>query len=290
MTTHARQPNIETAPFVNWHCSAIAFGDFLIDCHFMRLARPGRQLLAASYLRPLAEAIEYSGPIRYFDMSAKDIPPSLFNARRASLAAIWGSLVRMRRGILDATDERDVVTVPHRDIRWRLACAPRRMNALRRKHENIYLAYCAHLGLDIERLVIPIDTTCRELLIFPDSRQTSKQIPESTLNAVTAANTRAGIRTVIIRARPPDPVRVDPDGEFSLWGLPALVESIRNAEAIVSADSLPGHLAEYFKRPAFILTPYANESMMPLSVLLRQRWCRFDDLSAYERWINQDHA
>jgi hypothetical protein len=270
----------------HWQCSALAYGDFLIDCNFMRLAGPGHQLLAASYLRPLAEAISYDGPVRYFDMSPKDVPPSVFNARKANVRAILGSLRQLRTGLLRSTSADDIITVPHNDIRWRLACLPRRINVLRERHENIYLAYCTRFGLEPEKLIIPTPSRLNEVLVFPDSRQPAKQIPESTLQSVADINSRAGIATRIVRVRPPDPGRVDAPGEISLWGLPALVDAVNRAQAIVSADSLPGHLAEYLQRPAFILIRQINEPLMPLSVLLRQRWGRFDVLGSYQHWID----
>lgn len=256
----------------------------------MRRAGPAHRLLAASYLRPLAEAIDYQGPLRYFEMPAQDVPPSAFNARKAGLGAIAVSLWRLRAGVLRATAAGDIIHVPHRDIRWRLACAPRRIDALRLPDENIYLAYCARLGLAPQDLVVPMPARPREVLVFPDSRQPAKLIPESTLRALTDINAATGVRTRVVRVRPPGTGRVDVPGELSLWGLPALVRAVREAEVIVSADSLPGHLAEYFERPAFILTPLANEPLMPLSVLLRQRWSRFSAMEAYRQWITADNG
>lgn len=275
---------------IQWHCSALAFGDFLIDCNFMRRAGPAHRLLAASYLRPLAEAIDYAGPLSYFEMPARDVPPAAFNARKAGLGAIAASLWRLRAGLLSATAPADIISVPHRDIRWRLACAPRQIEALRLPHENIYLAYCTRLGLMPEDLVVAMPARPREVLVFPDSRQAAKQIPELTLRSLTTINAAAGVQTRIVRVRPPEIGRVDSPNELSLWGLPALVRAVRDAEVIVSADSLPGHLAEYFERPVFILTPQANEPLMPLSVLLRQRWGRFDALQTYQQWISADHG
>ncbi|MEN9491583.1 MAG: hypothetical protein RJA63_2032 [Pseudomonadota bacterium] len=275
---------------VQWHCSTLAFGDFLIDCNFMRRAGPAHRLLAASYLRPVAEAIDYQGPLSYFDMPAQDVPPSAFNARKAGLSAITASLWRLRVGLLHATVAADTIHVPHSDIRWRLACAPRRIEALRLPHENIYLAYCVRLGLAPQDLVVPMPVRPREVLVFPDSRQPAKQIPESTLRALTDINAATGVRTRVVRVRPPETGRIDAPGELSLWGLPALVRAVREAEVIVSADSLPGHLAEYFERPVFILTPQANEPLMPLSVLLCQRWGRFDAIGAYQQWITAYHG
>lgn len=275
---------------VHWHCSALAFGDFVIDCNFMRRAGPDRGILAASYLEPLARALDYPGRLRFFDMPAADVPPSVFNLRKADLHAIMASFRRLRSGLLTALAPTDTLNVPNRDLRWNLACFPRRINALRLPHENIYLAYCARLGLLPQDLAVPMPARFRKVVIFPDSRQSAKQIPESTLSTLVDINAAAGMQTRIARVRSPESGYVDAPGEFSIWGLPALVSAVREAEVIVSADSLPGHLAEYFERPVFVLTPQANEPLMPLSVLLHRRWGRFDAVDAYQRWINADHV
>lgn len=275
---------------IQWYLSALAFGDFLIDCYFLRRAGAAHRLLAASYLRPLAEAIDYQGPLRYFEMPTQDVPPSVFNVRKASLSEIAASLCRLRAGLLTATLPADTINVPHRDIRWRMTCSPRRINALRLSHENIYLAYCARFGLIPQELVVPMPARTREVIVFPDSRQPAKQIPEPTLRVLVDINAAAGVRTRIMRVRPPETGHVNAPEENSLWGLSALVRAVREAEVIVSADSLPGHLAEYFKRPVFILTPHDNEPLMPLSVLLEKRWGRFDTMKAYQEWITTDYG
>lgn len=275
---------------VHWQCSALAFGDFVIDCNFMRRAGPDTGILAASYLEPLARALAYAGRLQFFDMPASDVPPSAFNARQAGFAAIAASLWRLRTGLSKAISPIDTINVPHRDIRWSLACAPRHANALRMPDENIYLAYCAHLGLSPQKLAVPMPAHFREVLVFPDSRQSAKQIPESTLRKLVNINAASGVETRIVRVRSPESGYVDAPGEISLWGLQALVNAVKDAEVIVSADSLPGHLGEYFERPVFILTPQVNEPLMPLSVLLHQRWGRFDSMDVYQQWITANHG
>lgn len=274
----------------HWQLSTLAFGDFIIDCNFMRNAGPGHRLLAASYLQPLAEAIAYEGQLSYFDMPSGDVPPSAFNARRASLKAITSSLWHIGKGILSSTSPADTIIVPHSDIRWRMACTTRHMVALRQPKANIYLAYCSRFGLSPDGLIVPMPLRPREVVVFPDSRQQAKQIPEPTIRALIDINAVNGVRTLIARVRPPEEGGVDKPGEISIWGLPALVRALRQAEVIVSADSLPGHLAEYLKIPVFIFSPKANESLMPLSVLLRQRWGRFENMDAYRQWITANHV
>lgn len=273
---------------MNWFCSALAFGDFLIDCSFMRYAGSDDSILAASYLKPLATALDYQGNIKYFDMPVTDIPPSLFNARRAKVPAMIRSLFLLRGGIQNSVSSDDTIYVPLEDLRWQLACLPRFPRSLRKRDENIYLAYCFHFGLDAESLVLPVSNKPSTVLVLPDSRQAHKTIPDTTILLIQKANADVGIKSLIVRVRPPDLDSVILENEISIWGLSALVELLRNAEAVVSADSLPAHIAEYFKRPVFVITPQPNQSLMPLSVLLRQRWSGFTDLGGYKKWI--EHA
>jgi hypothetical protein len=276
--------------YIQWHLSALAFGDFLIDCNFVRRAGSQHRILAASYLRPLAEAINYEGLISFFDMPAQDVPPSLFNVRHANFYEIFASLRRMRAGVITSTLQIDKINVPHRDIRWRLLSMPRQIYPLRLTQENIYLAYCLRFGLAPQNLVVPMPVRTREVVVFPDSRQPAKQISETTLRELVDINAAAGVLTRVVRVRPPQTGQIDVPGEISLWGLTALVKTVREAEVIVSADSLPGHLAEYFERPVFILTPQENEPLMPLSVLLHKRWGRFDNMTTYHNWIAKDYG
>lgn len=289
MSKHTEPSALVKCNVTEWNCSSLAFGDFLIDCYFANLAYPRCRLLSASYLRPLAEAIQFKGAIRYFDMQVNDVPPSVFNLRKAGIRAIISSMQQLRAGISSSTSPADTINVPHKDIRWWLACSPRRVVPLRLRHENIYLAYCSRFELSPESLISKMPGRPREVLIFPDSRQPNKQIPDSTLQSVMEINAMFGVRTTIVRVRPPDKNVNNSPNEVSLWGLTNLVRLIQEAEAIVSADSLPGHLAEYFKRPVFILTPKANEPLMPLSVLLYKRWSCFNQLDIYQQWIRAEH-
>jgi len=277
---------------MNWFCSALAFGDFLIDCSFMRYAGCENAILAASYLKPLASALDFQGNIKYFDMPNTDIPPSLFNARRAKVPAMIRSLYLLRDGIKNSVSRDDTIYVPLKDLRWQLACLPYLPRSLRTREENIYLAYCSHFGLDAESFVARLESKPSTVLVFPDSRQVHRQIPDRIISIILQANADLGIKSLIVRVRPPDSAYVKHENEISIWGLPALVDLIRNAEAVVSADSLPAHLATYFMNPLFIITPTINASMpqMPPSVLKLQNWDGFTDLGRYKKWIALYHA
>ena len=274
---------------VHWQCSALAFGDFIIDCNFMRRAGPDTGILAASYLEPLARALDYSGRLRFFDMPANDVPPSIWNVRRAKLTPMLRSTLTLNRSIRSALRPGDTLTVPTRDIRWRAICWPRRIGFTREPSENLYAAYSAKLGIDPTTLLTPLANRPASVLILPESRQAVRNLSEDTVARIVAVNRDAGVASRIVRIRSPESAAPLAENEVALWGLPALIDAVRSAEAIVSADSLPAHLAAYFMQPTFVFTPVPKASwpQLPTSVLLPGAWSDTTDMTSYCSWLTQ---
>lgn len=278
----------ETTP-VSWQCSALALGDFLIDCNFMRRAGPNTGILAASYLEPLARALDYPGRLRFFEMPANDVPPSVWNARRAKFIPILRSTLNLKRNIRLALGPHDTLTVPTRDIRWKAICWPRRIGFIREPGENLYTAYSSKLGINPTTLLTPLTRRPASVLILPESRQAVRNLSEETVARIVEVNRIAGVTSRIVRIRHPESAAPLMANEVALWGLPALIDAVRSAEAIVSADSLPAHLAAYFMQPTFVFTPVPKAScpQLPTSVLLPGAWSDTVDMTSYFSWLTQ---
>lgn len=278
-----------TASPTRWQCSALAFGDFIIDCNFMRHAGPNTGILAASYLEPLARALDYPGRLRFFDMPASDVPPSIWNARRAGLRPMLRSTLALNRSIRAALRPGDTLTVPTRDIRWKAICWPRRIDFTREPGENLYAAYGAKLGIDPASQLTPLPRKPASVLILPESRQLVRNLSDETVARIVAVNREAGVASRIVRVRPPESSAPLAENEVPLWGLPSLVDAVKSAEAVVSADSLPAHLASYFMRPTFVFTPVPKASwpQLPTSVLLPGTWNDTTDMASYRSWLTQ---
>jgi hypothetical protein len=274
---------------VHWQCSALAFGDFIIDCNFMRRAGPDTGILAASYLEPLARALEYPGCVRFFDMPDTDVPPSIWNARRAKLTPLLRSTLKLSRSIRSALRPGDSLTVPTRDVRWSAICWPRRIGFIREPGENLYTAYSSKLGINPTTLLTPLASRPASVLILPESRQAVRNLTQETVDRIVAVNRIAGVTSRIVRIRSPESAVPLMANEVALWGLPALIDAVRSAEAIVSADSLPAHLAAYFMKPTFVFTPVPKASwpQLPTSVLLPGAWSDTTDMTSYLSWLTQ---
>jgi hypothetical protein len=57
----------------------------------------------------------------------------------------------------------------------------------------------------------------------------------------------------------------------------SLASAIRSVDSVISADSLPAHLAEYFGRPVFVASPAPNEYWLPYGCFRQERWGIFHD-------------
>ncbi len=121
--------------------------------------------------------------------------------------------------------------------------------------------------------------------IFPGSRNASKNLPVDLVWEIIQELEGAGIvgtLFLLLGERP----------DLQASGLPhvmiprqftALRDAITSVDALISADSLPAHLAESLRVDSFVFTPRPNDFWMPRSVLANRRWCLFNDPDRLER-------
>ena len=60
--------------------------------------------------------------------------------------------------------------------------------------------------------------------------------------------------------------------QFSL-----MANAVRAARVVISADSMPAHMAEYFGVPVFVMSPSPNAYWLPKSCIDSGRWSLFSD-------------
>jgi hypothetical protein len=65
----------------------------------------------------------------------------------------------------------------------------------------------------------------------------------------------------------------------------AVSAAVCSSALVVSADSVPAHLAEYFDVPTYVLSPAPNEYWLPLSSFLTRGWSLFGDEQALPPWL-----
>jgi ADP-heptose:LPS heptosyltransferase len=122
----------------------------------------------------------------------------------------------------------------------------------------------------------PIPTNsgnARVVGIFPESRLIEKRLGAPTLSVIVDRIARAGL----------DPKLFILDGDVPprhnfpcVANIPrnfaSLASAINSVDSVISADSLPAHLAEYFGRPVFVASPFPNEYWLPYGSFTKKRW------------------
>ena len=70
-------------------------------------------------------------------------------------------------------------------------------------------------------------------------------------------------------------------------GFDSLVKSIKEFDLIVSADSLPAHIAEYFGINVFVFSPVDNHYWLPKSAFLNGAYAKFDEVIKFKKWLSR---
>lgn len=254
-----------------------SYGDTVIACHHLR-RNPANEdvLVCAEHLRPLVSALRYSGPIVWLNNGEQGVP-ALFDIRKHGALAAACSAYRLRRAIRSVITASDTLVFDR--IGWRqryLATGYQSVSIASSGQQNIYLDYELFLGgggVSIEAAspsVFPL-----RIGIFPDSRVKAKAIPEFLTEQIAEVLCTLGHDVRIVRAGPGCEVDT----------FESLIASIDSFAAIVSADSLPAHLAEYFGRQAFVFSPIKNLYWLPKTALDMDGYSLFDEsLDGVRHW------
>lgn len=270
---------------MKWLCSFKAYGDLVIACNFMRdVDSTEYGLLLGSHLVQLLEALGFAGRCAVLDVGAE--VPAIFDIRKRGFINAVRSGVGLRRAIRSvALNTDDKIVFDKLGIRQRFISWPTAVEQIRCGAPNIYLDYHCYFGSSVKNT--PTRKYIEKVVIFPDSRISEKSIPDKLVASLCMENEARGIQTLIVKIGQPSPVPGLAQYPVKwLDGFSLLLDQIAGADAIVSADSLPAHIAEYLGLPVFVFNSIPNEYWMPLSVHLNGWSSMFSDLSRYQQWLS----
>lgn len=263
-----------------------AFGDLVIaSAAIGRVAEADRARLTLAigrHLRPLCDAITTTTMVIELATAEPDVP-AVFDVRKNGLSAALRSAWQIRRAIARAPIPREAPILFDRiRSRERFLIGKRPAISMPADTVNIYQGYDALLagaGFALAPTPPAEARTRRRAGIFPGSRIAAKNLPVLLVADLLAEAERRRMPTELFLLE-----GERPDLETS--GLPhvivprqftALRDAIAGVDVVISADSLPAHLAETLRIDTFVLTPKPNEFWMPLSVFTHRRWRLFDD-------------
>lgn len=268
---------------MRWFVSLKAYGDFIIASNALRAGEiPTNVLLCGGHLRPLMKAVGYQGNVEWLETGDAGVP-ALFDLRKFGLLSAISSGLALRRLIHGRVAANDQLVFDRVGWRQNFLAGGTPTAQIATGQPNIYLDYERFLSESVNRRVEgPIQKTSR-IGIFPDSRLATKQLGNELVSKIFRDLISLGCdpQVVYVGNKPMDAglnVRC-------INGFDALVECIQEFDLIISADSLPAHVAEYFGRPVFVFSPVDNHYWLPKSAFLNGRFALFGEIQKCREWV-----
>lgn len=265
-----------------------AFGDLIIALTSLRDVTPessGRvRLIVGSHLEPLLDALGSEREIVRIGHGERDVP-AVYDIRKKGVAAAARSILGLRQGMSALASRSDEKLVFYAaDLRDRLIAAGRPIIGFP-ETENVYAGYArllADAGIDTAASRTAAAKGASVVAICPGSRLATKNIPVEIVRDLHDRIARTGQepRLLLLEGERPD---------LETCGLPfqrvprsfaAMAEAIGQASRVVSADSMPAHMAEHFHIPTYVLTPVPNAYWLPPMAFERARWSLFAEAQA----------
>jgi len=295
-TNAARGPIEESARLFLAFATAKSFGDFVIAhsvLHRVNASAKHRlRLIANSHVRGLNAILPEDVCVTLVD-SDSDRVPALFDIKKRGAIAAVQSAVSLRK---------EFQKIPRRDsealifagygLRERFIAGDWPVFAPRRMGRNIYETYfhlLAEHGISLAWPTAPTSSgKLKSLGIFPESRLESKRLNDTTVSMIADRAAARGLHVEVFVL----------DGDTAAESLPqpltrirrdfkSLAVAIKSVDCVLSADSLPAHLAEYFARPTFVALPAPNEHWMPLGCFTEKRWAVFGERTEFSAAIDR---
>jgi len=120
------------------------------------------------------------------------------------------------------------------------------------KEGNIYKNYFQFFNVSTNPNIIDLKEDISQILIFPDSRKKIKVIPVSLQEKICQFGLVNNIQITIALFGKSN---LSSEHHIYYENFYELVHLIQNAQFIISSDSLPVHLAQYFNKPHFAFYP-----------------------------------
>lgn len=265
-----------------------AFGDLTIAATSLEKAADATpRLLLGAHLVPLAQALNITIPWSILATTERDVP-AMYDVRRFGVRRAMASVLNVRSAVSAAMPAE--LTFDRAGLREGLLAFPRRPHGLPAA-PNIYIAYQQLVGSASQQTPAKAVGTARPLIgIFPGSRVPTKNIPASLVDAVVAACAAAGwrVQLFLLDGERPDLLDTTRPRTVVPRNFDAMLAAIERCDAVVSADSLPAHLAERTGRPIFVFSPVPNVYWLPLSAYEADHHALFADgamAPMFERFI-----
>jgi hypothetical protein len=259
-----------------------SYGDFTIAMFVFKraiLSSPTKssfRLVASVHLQPLYEDMLKTDP----DLQRLSIEFEDFKISHKILGVLTNRHFFKRHSFTEIVGLKRYLNQPHLEHNKWMVEQDRRSVLLSfllgkkmepvHKHGNVYDSYASLTHIDRKLLLSDKKSTSRlsNILILPDSRMRSKSLNQDLINAIASCCIKGGrkVTTAFFKRIP-----FKTEGEQAVHvQFIDLIRLLQLADLVITADSLPAHLAQYYAKPHIVvyrdrpngewLTPFTREN------------------------------
>jgi hypothetical protein len=274
-----------------------AFGDFTIAAKVARDYRSlnatrGINIVAGEHVRSLACALGIEHNINFIGEQFLTDVPAIFDIKNRGVTQALKSIKYLRKGIAKSFLSSELV-FDRLGWRERILGLGRTTHGLCR-NKNIYIEYedfFESRGYKKEIKSIKQTKFINRIVVIPSARMPHRRLQKSLMTEIVNELNRRGleVEVVLIEGEVVDIIdntkvkKIPREFEF-------LINSIKSADLLISADSLPAHLAAFFDIPVFVFTPTPNWSnyWLPKSAYNTIGMASFNVTSQFYTWLNEN--
>ncbi len=226
-----------------------AYGDFVIGLQQIAKSTRSFHIVASLHLQPLYEALYKAAiipslSIEFVDFGVTQGQFNFFTSKGLFHSDTLKQLNLIKKYIqlFPNTNGEDYVEQAIRlsafNFLTRSTC-----KAVVGKNKNVYQAYHQFLNLEQEPTTLSANGTIERVLIFPDARQAKKEIPAVALQKLIQEQSLNGKKVAVARFNNTN------SQELGYRNFEELIDLILSSDFIMSADSLPAHIAQAMNKP-----------------------------------------
>jgi hypothetical protein len=269
-----------------------AFGDSVIAFSAIKRIHTDQRgdlpnIIVGEHVRPLACALQIEQSIRFIgNLSWNDVP-ALFDVRKHGALAALKSFFEIRK-LINSLPADSHLIFDNLGCRERWLGNGFYLHDLAHSSKNIYIAYdqfFQSMGFGINNK-FDYSRNIQRAIIIPGSRIHDKVIPAVTIHNYLIKLWHLNIKADVLLLEGESfdmPRCVNPiviPRKFSM-----LIDEIRKSNLVISADSLPSHLAEYLQIPVFVSMRTSNIYWLPSSSYQTKGWATFYNIEPFSIWL-----
>lgn len=229
-----------------------AYGDFVIGLHQIAKSTRSIHIVASLHLQPLYEALYKAAiipslSIEFVDFGISQGQLNFFTNKGLlhSDTLKQLSLIKNHFQLFPNSSDEDYVEQAIRLSAFNFFTRSK-CKAVVGKDKSVYQAYHQFLNLEQEPTTLSTNDKIEKVLIFPDARQAKKEIPAVEMQKLIHENGLDGKKVVVARFNNTN------SQEICYNNFEQLIQLIKEFDFIISADSLPTHIAQAMNKPHYI--------------------------------------